>query len=337
MKVDQIIVVKETREGEGRVALTPTAVASLVAKKYRVMIESEAGILAGFKDEEYMQAGAHIFKLNSTGFPPNSILLRVKRPNKAREVLENKLLPVGTVMVGFLDPLDIRHENHIANWQALGITTISLELLHFTADDPKNAQAAMSRFAGRLALKDALQQYRGSLPKKVTVLGTGPAGLSAAYAAKNLQLPVQLFGRKEHYRKTIWAAGIVYYVLPVTNQRAFIREHLSDQTIIIAAARSLGEKAPLLIDAASLAVLPEKAVIIDLSTGEGGCVIGSKGDEVVIVERDISIINVSGYPKAEPRAASEQFAQCIVNLLLEVMATNGEINLENSLLHQSEE
>lgn len=63
MKVNQIIVVKETREGEGRVALTPSAVVALVAKKYRVMVESEAGILAGFNDDDYIQAGARIFKL----------------------------------------------------------------------------------------------------------------------------------------------------------------------------------------------------------------------------------------------------------------------------------
>ena len=62
MKIDQIIVIKETREGEARVALTPSAVAALVTKNYRVLVESEAGILAEFKDEEYIQASARIFK-----------------------------------------------------------------------------------------------------------------------------------------------------------------------------------------------------------------------------------------------------------------------------------
>ncbi len=84
------------------------------------------------------------------GFPPNYLILRVKRPNKVREKLENKLLPDGAVMMGFLDPFDVAHENHIARWQDLGVNTISLELLNLAADDPRNAQAAMSRFAGRL-------------------------------------------------------------------------------------------------------------------------------------------------------------------------------------------
>lgn len=61
MKLHQILVLKETREGEGRVALTPSAAAALVAKNYHVMIENNAGLLAGFKDEEYIQRGASIY------------------------------------------------------------------------------------------------------------------------------------------------------------------------------------------------------------------------------------------------------------------------------------
>jgi len=334
MKINQIIVIKETREGEGRVALTPETVASLVEKKYTIMVESEAGALAGFKDEDYIQAGASIFKISSAGFPSRSLLLRVKRLNREREHLENELLPVSTVMMGFLDPFDVDHENHMAKWHSLGIKTISLELMPLAANDPRNAQAAMSQFAGRLALQDALQHYRGILPKKVTILGTGPAALSAGIAARNLQLPVQLFGRQERYRPEIEAAGIVYYVLPATDHSAFIRNYLCDETIIITAARSVGEKAPLLIDNASLAALPEKAVIIDLSAGEGGSVVGSKEDAVVVVDRGILIINVSGYPKTEPKAASEAFARCMVNLLIELMSPDGEINLQSNLLNQ---
>lgn len=74
MKIAQIIVAKETREAEGRVALTPAAIATLVAKNYRIMVESEAGVLAGFKDEEYIHAGASILKLTAEGFPPHSLL-----------------------------------------------------------------------------------------------------------------------------------------------------------------------------------------------------------------------------------------------------------------------
>ncbi len=335
MLVKQIIVVKETRDGEGRVALTPNAVASLVEKNYSIMIESEAGLKAGFSNEDYLKAGGKLFELKTTYLPKNSLILRVKRPNKNRESLENKLIPIGSIMMGFLDPFDVSHENHISNWQSLGITTISLELLHLKANDPRNAQAAMSRFAGRLALKDALARYQGKLPKRVSILGTGPAGLGAVYAACELQLPVQLFGRQERYRNEIEKQGIHYIVLPEKEQPAFIAQRLSHETLIIAAVRNIGEKPPILINEESLLAIPDKAVIIDLCTGEGGAVIGSQEDAVITRNRGISIINASGYPKAEPKAASEAFAKCMVNLLFDIVPAQGELDFKNEILREA--
>lgn len=331
MKIKHIFIMKETREGEGRVALTPTAVASLVAKNYEVCVETYAGMLAGFSDEAYIKTGARIFELGKEKFPPCSLILRVKRPIKAREQLENKLFSKDTIMIGFLDPFDVDYENHIENWQALGIIPISLELLNLPANDPKNAQAAMSRFAGRLALQDALQRYNEILPKKVTIFGTGPAGLGAAFYARDLQLPVQLFGRQERYRKMVENAGIIYYVLPKGNPNTFIHAHLAEQTIVIAAARSIGQKSPLLIDDEALLTLPENAIVVDLSAGEGGCVLGSKEDQVVTVHHNISIVNVSGYPKSEPQAASKAYSACILNLLNELIRKD-EINLKQPML-----
>jgi len=191
----------------------------------------------------------------------------------------------------------------------------------------------MSRFAGKLALQDALQRYQAALPKKVTVLGTGPAGLGAAFMARELNLPLQLFGRQERHRQSVEAAGIVYRILPATRKIEFIRKYLNDQTIVIAAARNVGERSPLLIDAASLAVLSEGSIVVDLSAGEGGCVAGSQQDQVVLTEKNISIVNISGYPKAEPRAASEAYSEAVFSLLNEIMDFNGEINLEDSLLN----
>lgn len=330
MKIDQIIVLKESRSNEGRVALTPHAVSLLLKKHIPIVIESGAGNLAGFTDKEYINAGAKIFILDSK-LPSNSFILRVKCPTPEREMLENKLFSENTIMMGFLDPLD--HDiSHVTRWKKQGIMLIALELLHLTSDDPRNAQAAMSRFAGELALHDALKHYKGSLPKKVMVIGTGPAGLSAAITASKLQLPIQLFGRKEHYRKQVENAGIVYHVLPTENQRDFIRSYLADQTIVITAARNIGEKSPILIDEKSFAILPPESVIVDLSAGEGGSVVGSRQDAIKTVERDIKIMNVSGYPKILPKEASEAFAQCMVNLLQDIIDPTGSVDMDNTLL-----
>ncbi len=330
MKVTQIVVLKESRVGEGRVALTPTAVSILMKINLPIMVESSAGALAGFTDEEYKQAGASIFTLDSP-LPEYSFILRVKCPTVEREIIENKLFPTNTIMMGFLDPLN-DDTSHIDRWKSLGWKLISLELLPLHADDPRNAQAAMSHFAGGLALQDALNHYQGFHPKKVTVIGTGPAGMGAALTARDLQLPTQLFGRREEIRKIAEKAGIIYYVLPENSSRDFLRQYLSDQTIIVTAARNIGKRSPRLIEQVELNILPEYAVLADLSTGEGGNVLGSKHDEKVIVDRGIAIVNVSGYPKAEPRAASMAFSSCMQNLLLELITASQCLDLHNPLL-----
>lgn len=94
--------------------------------------------------------------------------------------------------------------------------------------------------------------------------------------------------------------------------------------IIITAARVVAQKSPLLIDKVTLDLLPQNCVLIDLSSGEGGSIELSKEDQVVHRDRDISIINVSGYPKNEPRMASEAFAQGIVKFLFSLDDINKE-------------
>jgi H+-translocating NAD(P) transhydrogenase subunit alpha len=333
MMIKQILVVKETREGESRVALTPETISSLSSRQYRLLVETNAGLKAGFTDSDYIKAGADIFVLSTEEFPPDTLILRVKRPDKAREDLENKCFQENTFMMGFLDPFDA--DNHVLSWQNSGITTFSVDLFKsLPITDPKNMQAAMSRIAGRLAFQDGLKYYKGEKPVKLTVIGTGPAAFSAIFEARKAGLPVQVFGRQERHQAELEAAGSLYHILPdPPNQIKFIRPYLKKETIVITAARTPRVKAPLLIDEESLSVLPKGAVIIDLAVNEGGNVVGSKSDQVVIKD-GVFLAHVSGYPKAEPKEASEAYANCLARLLAEVLSPRGELNLTHDLLKE---
>jgi H+-translocating NAD(P) transhydrogenase subunit alpha len=226
MMIKQILVVKETREGESRVALTPETISSLSSRQYRLLVETNAGLKAGFTDSDYIKAGADIFVLSTEEFPPDTLILRVKRPDKAREDLENKCFQENTFMMGFLDPFDA--DNHVLSWQNSGITTFSVDLFKsLPITDPKNMQAAMSRIAGRLAFQDGLKYYKGEKPVKLTVIGTGPAAFSAIFEARKAGLPVQVFGRQERHQAELEAAGSLYHILPdPPNQIKFIRPYL---------------------------------------------------------------------------------------------------------------
>lgn len=332
MKFNQIFVVKETHQNETRVALAPTAVAFLVAKGYRIIVETDAGSNAGFSNADYINAGAKIHSFPSE-FPSHSFIIRVLRPSKERELKENNLLQSTTAMLGFLFPFVA--DDHIANWQKLGITTLSFDLFKsLSIHDSKNAQAAMSKIAGRLALHDALKFYRGQKPVRLTVIGAGAAGLGAAKVAVQANIPVQVFGRKEILRDNLESLGITYFVLPQEHQANFIREHLVDETILITAARTPGKKSPLLIDVESLKILPSDAIVIDLAISNGGNVIGSKYDQIIKLDNGVTLMNVSGYPKKEPTTSSETYAQCVISLLTEIMTPEGEVSFENKLVQE---
>ena len=137
-------------------------------------------------------------------------------------------------------------------------------------------------------------------------------------------MPVKVFGRKESRRAELEAAGIQYFVLPVVEKQiSFIQEHLTEETIVMTAARTPGRKCPVLIDEKSLSILPSSAVVVDLAISNGGNVVGSKYDQIIAVGNDVSIINTSGYPKKEPRPSSETYAECVASLLMEIMSPEG--------------
>lgn len=335
MHFKQILVVKETHENEKRISLTPTVVAQLTQQGYRVLIEQDAGINAGFTNNEYLQSGAELFILSSAGFPDDTFIVRVLRPSHEREQIENNLFGTNNAMLGFLFPFVA--DNHITTWQSLNLTTLSFDLFKsLTIDDPKNAQAAMSRIAGKLAMHDALEHYHGEKPAFLTIIGAGAAGLSAAYEGLRCGISVQVFGRKESLRQEVESKGATYHVLPtdIASQIKFIRAHLTDATIIITAARTAGKKAPLLIDDESLHVLPNKAVVIDLAIGTGGNVIGSKYDQTITLDNGVILHSVSGYPKREPKESSEIYSQCVYHLLAEIMSPTGELAFDNHLIQE---
>ena len=55
-------VVKEIKNNENRVGMTPDGVSQLVKRGHHVFIEVGAGLGSGIQDEEYLEVGAHLVK-----------------------------------------------------------------------------------------------------------------------------------------------------------------------------------------------------------------------------------------------------------------------------------
>lgn len=89
---------KERRSFEFRVGMTPAGVQLLSKAGNVCYVEHEAGIAAGFSDQDYEQAGARIVYSSHEVFGRADILLKVTRPL----VEELEWLRPETILAGLL-------------------------------------------------------------------------------------------------------------------------------------------------------------------------------------------------------------------------------------------
>src|SRR4029078_5991527 len=193
----KIVVLRETQEGEARVALMPESVKKLVGLGTKVQVESRAGLSAARTDDEYREAGAEVSADKESLLADADVLAVVNRPT-ANDFAR---LKKGAVVIGFLCPLD----EHTALVPALdrGVTTFSVELIpRITRAQAMDALSSMATVAGYKAvligaatmprLFPLLMTAAGTVPPaRVLVLGAGVAGLQAIATARRLGAVVE--------------------------------------------------------------------------------------------------------------------------------------------------
>lgn len=322
----KVIVLKEDQPSECRVALTPRASADLAASGTRVWVEAGAGSRAGYEDEAYIKAGAIITAERPELFQDADVIAWVKPPSDLALVLSQ--LPLGCTIVGFTHPLHddtVAHEAHRRN-----LRVRSLELLAQGGILPaQDALAAMSRFAGRIALTEALDLrsrlgYRG--PQNILIIGAGHAGMQAGQLASSLGHSVAVVSTGQlHRREVEQLPGVAYYDIDgakenapgLLRQREVLAQVMMAQRpdVIIAAAKHRSEKAPCLLPVEMLDRLPRDTVVVDLNTTRGGNVAGSLVDQQLRTDGGVWICNRGSYPSAEPGDASSAYAACLVGIL----------------------
>lgn len=308
-----ILVTKETRAHESRVALVPKDVEELIKNGHTVFVEHNAGNGAGFTDQDYLSVGAVIHCIENDNseaykqcFENIDLVARVKRPERSREILENKTMLPGTIMLGALDPLE-KNSSHVDEYHQSNIIAYSIDQLNLEPDDPMNLLAAMSKIAGRLALLDAIKKFNSTV-KKVVILGFGIVGRSAFAEALNKKLPTTILLRNSADAKDIEARGGKVELLnnagDLGSEQKIVKNILRDADIVITSARKPNQPAPLLIPLDTLQSMQSGSVIVDMALSEGGNVEGSEHDITSRLGNGIIVTNTSGYPKAVPDEAS---------------------------------
>jgi len=268
---------KEIKPQEFRVGMTPNAAHEAVAHGHSVLIETGAGVGAGFADADYIAAGAKIAATAADVFAQADMIVKVKEPQPG----ERAMLREGQVLFTYLHLAP-----DLAQTQDLlksGVTAIAYE----TVTDDRGGLpllAPMSEVAGRLAPQVGawtLQKVNGGRgvllggvpgvgPGRVLVIGGGVVGTHAAKIAAGMGADVTVLDRslpRLRYLDDVFGGTFKNAYASAGNTIDLARE----ADLIIGAVLVPGAAAPKLISRAQLAELKPGAALVDVAIDQGGC------------------------------------------------------------------
>ena len=272
----------EIKPQEFRVGMTPNAAHEAVHNGHDVLIQSGAGLGAGFADEDYVSAGATIIETADEIFATADMIVKVKEP----QAVERKMLRPGQLLFTYLhlapDPEQTK------DLLDSGCTAIAYE----TVTDRSGGLpllAPMSEVAGKLAPQVGswtLQKANGGRgvlmggvpgvgPAKVVVIGGGVVGTHSARVAAGMGADVTVLDMslpRLRYLDDAFRGEFKTSYASKANTIELVRE----ADMVIGAVLIPGAAAPKLISRAQLSEMKPGAALVDVAIDQGGCFETSK-------------------------------------------------------------
>ena len=316
---------RETKDQEGRVALTPEAVRQLVLAGHQVRVETQAGVGAGFSDEEYANAGAGIVSIADAW--DSELVIKVKEPLEAEYgYLKNQILFTFLHLSGVPRSLT----------DALlrqGTTGIAYETLE-DAQGRLPLLAPMSAVAGNMAaLVGAyylgrthggkgvqLGKVLGSRHGRVLIVGDGVVARHAAQSAHGLGSEVVMVGLDDHkgaHYQALLGEGFHF----VTSSAEEISRLLAETDLVVGAVLRRGARADYVISREQVKRLKPGSVIVDVSIDQGGCIETSRPtshSHPVYVEEGVVHYCVTNMPGAYPRTSTVALSDAVLPYALKL-------------------
>ncbi len=347
-------VLREAREDESRVALTPDAVKALTGKGVSVAVESRAGLQSGASDTDYQAAGASISRQRIELLAFADVVPVVNAlPAEDQEKLKS-----GSVMIGFLRPLEDPASLAVAVER--GVTLFSMELVpRITRAQSMDALSSMATIAGYKAvivsanhlpkLFPLMMTAAGTIPPaKVLVLGAGVAGLQAIATARRLGAVVEAYDVRAAAGEQVKSLGAKFIEVDLgglqTEDKGGYAKELSPEAlelgrqaiakaakttdVIITTAQVPGRRAPLMIPAVAVEGMRPGSIIFDLAAPAGGnCEVTRPGE--TIVYHGVTIFGPANLAAEVPVHASMLYSRNLLNFL-QLILKNGEVKIDGS-------
>jgi len=263
---------------EMRVALSPAGVRELVEAGGKVLVQSGAGIHAGFQDDAYRALGATIAYDREEVFGRSEVLVKVHRPS-AKDL---EMLPAGATLMAFWhfavagEPL----RDIVVSKQ---VTAIGYEIIQ-DDDGTLPVLKISSEIAGKMAPQIAgrlLETSSGGVgvllggapgipPADVVIIGAGVLGFHAARGFSGLGCSVyvldisqeKLEGVDKHFGGRVVTAHA---------SRDNIEKFTSFAEVLVGAVLVPGEIAPVVVSSQMVRKMKPGSVILDFSFDQGGC------------------------------------------------------------------
>lgn len=325
----QIGIIKEVKDKEKRVALTPAGAKALIETGHQVMVQHGAGIGAGFYDAAYEQAGATLVDVERAWNA--ELVLKVKEPMPTEyPYLRNQILFTYLHLSGVSEALT----------EAL-LQQKTTAIAYETVEDQTGARPLlepMSAVAGNMAVSMGsyylassnggkgmqLGSVLGERYGKVVIIGDGVVGQHATRTAAAMGSEVFMFGLQPKKSSQIKHA-IPYDFHYVVSTPDHIRGHLEDADLVIGAVLLPGAKAPHVVTEEMVMRMQSGSVIVDVSIDQGGCIETSRPtshSDPIFITHGVIHYCVTNMPGAYPKTSTQALTRATLSYVLK-LATHG--------------
>lgn len=345
----EILVPRERRAGEARVAATPETVKKLIKDGATVRVERGAGAGSYFADADYEAAGAQL--VERPDWTTADVVLKVG------PLADDETPKASALVIGLLAPY--KNLETVRRLAAANVSSFALEQVPRTTRaqsmDALSSQASIGGYKAVLLAALHLPKYfpllmtaAGTIkPARVVIMGAGVAGLQAIGTARRLGAVVEVSDIRAVVKEQVESLGARFIELPILEassgegsggyaremgedflrrQREIVERHLAAADAAITTALVPGKPAPRLLTTTMVEKMRPGSVVVDLAVEQGGNCELSRADEEV-VHQGVRILAPSNLPATMPHDASLLFARNTLALLQYVLK-DGAIRLD---------
>jgi len=351
---------RESFPGERRVALVPAVIPALAKAGMEVVVESSAGLEAGYPDADYIAKGAKILPARAEVFRAADIITQVLcyGSNDRTGQADLPLFRRDQILIGFLRPLGSLET--ITAIASKGVASFSVELMPRTTRaqsmDALSSMATICGYKSVLIAADTLPKIFPMLttaagtitPARVLIIGCGVAGLQAIATARRLGAVVSAYDLRPAVKEQVHSLGGRFVELPIEfkdaqdergyaraqgedfyrRQRELLGKVVAESDVVITTAVVPGKAAPVLVTKEMVAGMAPGSVIVDLAAERGGnCELTKSGEQISV--NGVAIIGSLNLASTVPYHASQMYARNLTAFLL-LLVKDGKLQLNTS-------